>query len=94
MSGRRGSLEAVETRLFGFRLSPFGRSVERVPRPSFVRGQTLERLDEKEREKERDGPTKERGEGEAERKEGPPPRLTMQPDLWAGRAYVELHTIS
>lgn len=23
-----------------------------------------------------------------------PPRLTMQPDLWPGRTYIELHTIS
>lgn len=97
MSGRRGSLEAVETSSLVFVYPRLGDPSNGSLRPSFVRGQTLERVEEtaepreRKREIERDGAKKERG-----GKGGPlpSPLLTMQPDLWAGRAYVELHTIS
>lgn len=55
--------------LFGFRLSPFGRSVEWVPRPSFVRGQTLERVEETAEPRERERKSERRSE-EGARGEG------------------------
>lgn len=63
-----------------------------------MRGQTLERVEETAEQRERERKSERRSE-EGARGEGgggplPSPRLTMQPDLWAGRAYVELHTIS
>lgn len=55
--------------------------------PGFVR----ERATETESERE-EGERARRSERESEGKG--PPRLTMQPDLWPGRTYIELHTIS
>lgn len=80
--GREGEREEVERRRKGALVF-----VSRLGGPSNGLGSAFE-------ERARDGARlSTRGRERGDEGKGPP-RLTMQPDLWPGRTYIELHTIS
>ena len=70
-----------------------GEGVNRSRKTEVEKTHDDERQKIRKRGREEEEEEEEEGKEQEEETEGAP-RLTMRPDLWFGRTYIELHTIS